>query len=135
MLVRMQDEVAEQVAKSKAQQLTALETSDREDEIGDWLEDHGIGGGWDYAPTFVEAGLDTDWLERVDASLCDADCSATLQSAIGWLKYTIDTELSVNRSPRPASASRRCWPAPSSTRRWTARPTSPPTSTNCCSAP
>ena len=96
-LVRMQDEVAEQVAKSKAQQLTALETSDREDEIGDWLEDHGIGGGWDYAPTFVEAGLDTDWLERVDASLCDADCSATLQSAIGWLKYTIDTELSVNR--------------------------------------
>ena len=96
-LVRMQDEVAEQVAKSKAQQLTALETSDREDEIGDWLEDHGIGGGWDYAPTFVEAGLDTDWLERVDASLCEADCSATLQSAIGWLKYTIDTELSVNR--------------------------------------
>ena len=96
-LVRMQDEVAEQVARSKAQQLTALETSDREDEIGDWLEDHGIGGGWDYAPTFVEAGLDTDWLERVDASLCDADCSATLQSAIGWLKYTIDTELSVNR--------------------------------------
>ena len=96
-LVRMQDEVAEQVAKSKAQQLTALETSDREDEIGDWLEDHGIVVGWDYAPTFVEAGLDTDWLERVDASLCDADCSATLQSAIGWLKYTIDTELSVNR--------------------------------------
>ena len=96
-LVRMQDEVAEQVAKSKAQQLTALETSDREDEIGDWLEDHGIGAGWDYAPTFVEAGLDTDWLERVDASLCEADCSATLQSAIGWLKYTIDTELSVNR--------------------------------------
>lgn len=96
-LVRMQDEVAEQVAKSKAQQLTALETSDREDQIGDWLEDHGIGGGWDYAPTFVEAGLDTDWLERVDASLCEADCSATLQSAIGWLKYTIDTELSVNR--------------------------------------
>lgn len=96
-LVRMQDEVAEQVAKSKAQQLTALETADREDQIGDWLEDHGIAGGWDYAPTFVEAGLDTEWLERVDASLCDADCSATLQSAIGWLKYTIDTELSVNR--------------------------------------
>jgi len=96
-LVSMQDEVAEQVAKSKAQQLTALETSDREDQIGDWLEDHGIAGGWDYAPTFVEAGLDTDWLERVEASIDAVDCSATLQSAIGWLKYTIDTELSVNR--------------------------------------
>jgi signal transduction histidine kinase len=96
-LVSIQDEVAEQVAKSKAQQLTALETSDREDQIGDWLDDHGIAGGWDYAPTFVEAGLDTDWLERVEASIDAVDCSATLQSAIGWLKYTIDTELSVNR--------------------------------------
>jgi signal transduction histidine kinase len=96
-LVSMQDEVAEQVAKSKAQQLTALETSDREDQVGDWLEDHGIAGGWDYAPTFVEAGLDTEWLERVEASIDAVDCSATLQSAIGWLKYTIDTELSVNR--------------------------------------
>ncbi len=96
-LVNIQDEVAEQVAKSKAQQLTALETSDLEDQVGDWLEDHGIASGWDYAPTFVEAGLDTDWLERVEASISDVDCSATLQSAIGWLKYTIDTELSVNR--------------------------------------
>ena len=96
-LVSIQEEVAEQVAKSKAQQLTALETSDREDQVGDWLEDHGIAGGWDYAPTFVEAGLDTDWLERVEASIDAVDCSATLQSAIGWLKYTIDTELSVNR--------------------------------------
>ncbi|WP_167105864.1 ATP-binding protein [Mycobacterium sp. DL592] len=96
-LVSIQDEVAEQVAKSKAQQLTALETSDREDQVGDWLEDHGIAGGWDYAPTFVEAGLDTQWLERVEASIDDVDCSATMQSAIGWLKYTIDTELSVNR--------------------------------------
>jgi signal transduction histidine kinase len=96
-LVRIQEEVAEQVAKSKAQELTALETSDREDQVGDWLDDHGIAGGWDYAPTFVEAGLDTEWLERVEASVEAVDCSATLQSAIGWLKYTIDTELSVNR--------------------------------------
>lgn len=95
-LVRIQDEVAEQVAKSKAQEMSALETSDREDQIGDWLEDHGIAGGWDYAPTFVEAGLDVDWLERVEASIDLVDCSATLQSAIGWLKYTIDTELRMN---------------------------------------
>ena len=96
-LVRIQDEVAEQVAKSKAQELSALETSDLEDQIGDWLEDHGISGGWDYAPTIVEAGLDTDWLERISASVDDVDASASLQSAIGWLKYTIDTELSVTR--------------------------------------
>lgn len=96
-LVSIQDEVAEHVSKSKSQQLTPLETSDREDQVGEWLEGHGIAMAWDYAPTFVEAGLDNDWLERVDASIEAVDCSATLQSAIGWLKYTIDTELSVNR--------------------------------------
>jgi signal transduction histidine kinase len=96
-LVRIQDEVAEQVAKSKAQELTALEAADREEAIGEWLEEHGITGGWDYAPTFVDAGLDTDWLERVSASVDEVDASASLQGAIGWLKYTIDTELLMNQ--------------------------------------
>ncbi|MFV8166307.1 ATP-binding protein [Mycobacterium sp. 134] len=100
MLVTIQDEVAEQVAKHKGLELTALETSDREDEMGDWLEDHEIVGAWDYAPTFVEAGLDIDWLERISASVDDAlkdgEASATLQAALGWLKYTIDTELRMN---------------------------------------
>jgi len=95
-LVNIQDEVAEQVAKSRDHELTALETSDREDQIGDWLEDHNIAGAWDYAPTFVEAGLDTDWLERVSALVDDVDNTASLQGAIGWLKYTIDNELRMN---------------------------------------
>ncbi|CDO28078.1 ATP-binding protein [Mycolicibacterium porcinum] len=108
MLVTIQDEVAEQVAKHKGLELTALETSDREDEMGDWLEDHDITFAWDYAPTFVEAGLDIDWLERISASVDDAlkdgEASATLQAALGWLKYTIDTELRMNEI---AEASRR----------------------------
>lgn len=99
-LVTIQDEVAEQVAKNKSVELTALEASDREDQIGDWLEDHNIPMAWEYAPTFVEAGLDIDWLERISASIEDVHdetCGAkTLQSALGWLKYTIDTELRMN---------------------------------------
>lgn len=102
-LVTIQEEVAEQVAKSKAQELTALEASDREDTIGDWLDDHGIAGAWDYAPTFVEAGLDTAWLERISASIDEADASASLQGAIGWLKYTIDTELMMNQIAEASS--------------------------------
>ncbi|WP_319445733.1 MULTISPECIES: ATP-binding protein [unclassified Mycobacterium] len=102
-LVTLQEEVAEQVAKSKAQELTALEASDREDAIGDWLDDHGIAGAWDYAPTFVEAGLDTDWLERISASIDQADASASLQGAFGWLKYTIDTELMMNQIAEASS--------------------------------
>jgi signal transduction histidine kinase len=97
MLVSIQEEVAEQVAKSKSQELTALEAADREETIGDWLENHGISGAWDYAPTFVDAGLDTDWLERISASVDEVDASASLQGAIGWLKYTIDTELLMNQ--------------------------------------
>jgi signal transduction histidine kinase len=95
-LVRVQDEVAELVAKNKDIELTALEASDREDQIGDWLEDHGIAGAWDYAPSFVEAGLDTDWLEKVLMSVDEVHDGASLQSGIGWLKYTIDTELRMN---------------------------------------
>jgi signal transduction histidine kinase len=95
-LVSIQDEVAEQVAKSKDVELSALETSDREDQIGEWLEDRGIAAAWEYAPTFVEAGLDTDWLERVSALVDDVDATASLQGALGWLKYTIDNELRMN---------------------------------------
>jgi signal transduction histidine kinase len=96
-LVSIQDEVAEQVAKSKHVELSALEASDREEQIGDWLEDHDIVGAWDYAPTFVDAGLDIDWLERVSALVDEVDASASLQGAIGWLRYTIDTELLMNQ--------------------------------------
>jgi signal transduction histidine kinase len=95
-LVTIQDQVAEQVAKSKDVELSSLESADREEQIGEWLEDHDINYAWEYAPTFVEAGLDIDWLERVLALVEDADASASLQSAIGWLKYTIDNELRMN---------------------------------------
>lgn len=96
-LVSIQDEVAEQVAKAKNVELSALEASDREEQIGDWLENHDIVGAWDYAPTFVDAGLDIDWLERVSASVDEVDASASLQGAIGWLRYTIETELLMNQ--------------------------------------
>jgi signal transduction histidine kinase len=96
-LVSIQEEVAEQVAKSKSVELNALEASDREEQIGDWLENRGIVGAWDYSPVLVDAGLDTDWLERVSASVEEVDASASLQGAIGWLRYTIETELLMNQ--------------------------------------
>jgi signal transduction histidine kinase len=95
-LVSIQNEVAEHVAKTRDVELSAMEASDLEDQIGDWLESHDIVGAWDYAPTFVDANLDTDWLERVSAQLEDVEAKASLQSAIGWLKYTIDNELRMN---------------------------------------
>lgn len=95
-LVQLQERVAEQVAKSASQHLSALETSDREDAVGDWLEDHGIDDGWDIAPTFVEGGIDTDWLERISA-VSQELASTSLEQAIRWINYTIESELLMNQ--------------------------------------
>jgi signal transduction histidine kinase len=89
-LVRLQEEAAERV--SKAPELSPMEASDREDVVGDWLESHGIAGGWDLAPTFVQAGLDSGWLDQVAAVVQDG----TLESSIRWLNYTVETELLMN---------------------------------------
>ncbi|MCW7940760.1 histidine kinase [Streptomyces hygroscopicus] len=89
-LVDIQERTAEQVAK--AAQVSPLEASDREDEISDWLDDHDIQGGWQLAPTFVQAGLDTDWLNQVAAAVDEA----SLEAAIRWLNYTVETELLMN---------------------------------------
>jgi signal transduction histidine kinase len=89
-LVRLQEDAAGRVAK--APELSPMETADAEDAVGDWLEAHGIAGGWDLAPTFVAAGLDTAWLDQVAAVVGDG----TLEGAVRWLNYTVETELLMN---------------------------------------
>ncbi|MZE67611.1 ATP-binding protein [Streptomyces sp. SID5789] len=89
-LIEIQERTAERVAKAPS--LSPLEASDREDALTDWLEDHGIDHGWQLAPTFVQAGLDTDWLEQVAAAVDEE----ILAGAVGWLNYTIETELLMN---------------------------------------
>ncbi|MFJ4686893.1 ATP-binding protein [Streptomyces sp. NPDC088789] len=86
-LMEIQERTAERVAKATT--LSPLEATDREDEITDWLDGHDISDGWQLAPTFVQAGLDTDWLDQVAAAV-DPEI---LPGAIGWLNYTVETEL------------------------------------------
>jgi signal transduction histidine kinase len=86
-LMKFQDEAAQKVAD--APKLTALESADREDDVIDWLDDHGVGHGFEIASTFVAAGIDGDWLDLV-ANAAPPD---SLSGAIHWLYYTIDTEL------------------------------------------
>jgi signal transduction histidine kinase len=71
-----------------APELTALQRADREDELGDWLDGHGIGGAWDLAAVFVPAGLGTEDLEQVAGAVAGAD----LEAALRWLAYTVETE-------------------------------------------
>jgi signal transduction histidine kinase len=51
--------------RRQAPVLSPMETSDREDEMADWLEDHGVASAWDVAPTLVAAGVGVDWLEEL----------------------------------------------------------------------
>jgi len=86
-LIDIQERTAERVAKAPS--LSPLEASDREDTLTDWLDDHGIADGWRIAPTFVQAGLDADWLDHIAAAVDEE----ILPNAIGWLNYTVETEL------------------------------------------
>ena len=89
-LIRLQEEAVEQVSKAVA--LSPMEASDREDAVADWLDDRGIAGAWDLAPTFVQAGLDAGWLDKVAATVGDE----TLEGALRWLNYTVETEQLMN---------------------------------------
>jgi signal transduction histidine kinase len=89
-VIQLQEEAAERVPKAVA--LDPLEASDREDTLSDWLDDHGIGNGWQLAPTFVQSNLDLAFLEHVAETVDEG----TLESALHWLYYTVETELLMN---------------------------------------
>jgi signal transduction histidine kinase len=76
--------------RERAQPLSSLEASDREDELADWFDTHGVADGWRIAPTFVQAGLTVEWLGTVADSLAD---ESSLGGVLGWLNRTIDIEL------------------------------------------
>ncbi|SFP78059.1 Cyclic nucleotide-binding domain-containing protein [Geodermatophilus dictyosporus] len=69
-------------------ELDALERADREDELGDWLDDRGIARPWDLAAVFVPAGLDPACLEEVAGTVGED----FLEPALRWLAYTVETE-------------------------------------------
>ena len=89
-LIELQQRAAERVAK--APKLDPLETSDAEDALTDWLDDHGCSEAWQIAPVFVQAGLDTEWLDQVHAMVGEE----MLEPALRWLNYTVETELLMN---------------------------------------
>jgi signal transduction histidine kinase len=88
-LIALQERAVEQLGK--APELSPMDASDREDELSDWFEEHGIRAAYDLAPTFVQAGLDVAWMDQV----VDV-CGDMLDGAVRWLDYTLETELLMN---------------------------------------
>jgi signal transduction histidine kinase len=89
-LTGVQEEFVARVAKAPA--LTALETSDREDAITDWLDDHDVARGWEMAPVLTAAGITVDDLDLLAASTEPE----FLEPALRWLGYSVETETLMN---------------------------------------
>ncbi len=68
---------------------SALATSEREDELAEWLDEHGADGAWELAPELAAAGVGPDDLAPVVAAV-DA---STLPAALRWLTRTVQTEM------------------------------------------
>jgi signal transduction histidine kinase len=86
-LVELQEDAVKRAAS--APKLSPLETSDAEDTVGDWLDEHDIAGAWDLAATLVSGGVDVAWLDQIAGAVGPDN----LEPAVRWLGYTVDTEL------------------------------------------
>ncbi len=85
-LTALQEEAIEKAAK--APDLSAVQASDREDEISDWLDDHDLSGGWQLAPVLVASGLDTGWLDETSGRIPGAH----LEGGLRWITYALESE-------------------------------------------
>ncbi|TQS40271.1 ATP-binding protein [Cryptosporangium phraense] len=85
-LVDLQEDAVERCAKAK--DLSPVEANDREDELGDWLEERDVPFAWDLSPTLVAAGIDVEWLSDAESRLGGEH----LDSALHWIGYTLETE-------------------------------------------
>jgi signal transduction histidine kinase len=86
LLVDIQEEAV--LSAAKAPDLSALEASEREDEISDWMDAHGVSGGWELAPIFAAGGTTDECLEKIAAGAP----AEVLDGALHWLASTLETE-------------------------------------------
>jgi signal transduction histidine kinase len=85
-LIQVVEPIVERAAK--APELTPVQASQREDEVVDWLDEHGVTTSWDIAPVFANGGVDVDCLEE----LADAVAPGLLDQALHWTGYVLETE-------------------------------------------
>jgi signal transduction histidine kinase len=86
-LTDLQEDAVAHVAD--APELPPLEAGDREDELGEWLEDHDVQGAWELAPVLVAAGLTPAWLDQLPSMTGGVD----LNGSVRWLAYSVETEM------------------------------------------
>ena len=83
---------AQEASERKPPELDHLARSDSAETIAHWLNTHGVAAAWDLAPTFVNAGLDLSWLDR----LADKIPPTSHADAVGWLEARLNLKSLVN---------------------------------------
>lgn len=92
-IIELQEKAVAALAEARGRPpLSALETSDREDDVADWLDDHGVPDNAEIAHSFVEAGIDPQWLDDHVGGIPQNVAAG----AVHWLGYTLETELLMN---------------------------------------
>jgi len=83
-----------------AEQLNSLDQSDREDEVNEWLESHGIADPWKLSPNLVEAGMDSSALDQLLGEIpssATADVLARVNSQLAAAKLASEIKTATTR--------------------------------------
>jgi CRP-like cAMP-binding protein len=90
--IRMTDEQVDAVnemlfskLKSVGERLSITELADQEDRIAEWLEEHGLEDGYEYATTLAEFGIDDENLETVALHVEEQDIPAV----VDWIQNVL----------------------------------------------
>lgn len=68
--------------------LDSIARSDQEEQVVDWLEVHCISEAWKLAPSLVESGLDSQWLDKIAVQMP----SDALEDTLTWLEVTLEVK-------------------------------------------
>jgi signal transduction histidine kinase len=85
-LAQLQEAVIERAVK--APELTAMQASDLEDALADWMDERGVTAGWDLAPVFAAGGVNVDCLAEIAGSVAPD----LLDQSLRWIGYALETE-------------------------------------------
>jgi signal transduction histidine kinase len=80
--VRLKREAIARAAE--APERDGLAAADAEDEIGEWLEAHGVADAWRLAEPLAGAGVDTAWLEALETA-----AGPVLSTAVRWVATSL----------------------------------------------
>lgn len=76
-----------------------MEKSSREDEMAEWLENHGFDDGYEIAETLVDFGFEEDDLDVIEENVTEKDIPAV----VIWINNVLTTERMVNEIEEAAN--------------------------------